>query len=305
MNTPYELEDLDDYLQGRMSTSDKAAFEQALANDPTLQQRLEALRAESSVLQMLRREHLLQQLEQWSEESDPEKKTDLMEGGRRTMLPRNLVFVLLGILMIIGLAIVWQIIGSKTAEQEVIQTPAPAGLNDTLQKPAVQEPIAQEAPPKDDPKANPVPKQDNTDYALLAANTYIDEDFSQTLMGDGGDDAESRYEQAVGFYGQKQYLKALKLLKSPEKSMEQEYLYLRGYTYYHLGDYPKAEQDFRAFRNFSNSDRKLDAIWCEVFCLVKQLPDSRSRLDKVLNEITGNPKHPYFDRAQQLQKSLK
>ena len=71
MNTPYEFEDLNDYLQGRMSPSDKAAFEQALADDPTLQQRLEALRAESSVLQMLRREHLLLQLEQWSEESAP------------------------------------------------------------------------------------------------------------------------------------------------------------------------------------------------------------------------------------------
>jgi TolA-binding protein len=305
MNTPYELEDLDDYLQGRMSASDKEVFEQALSNDPALQQRLEALRAESSVLEMLRREHLLQQLEQWSEEPSPEKKTDPTQVGQRAMLPRNLVFVLLGILLIIGVAIVWQIFGSKTDQQEGIQTPAPTILDDTLHKPAVQEPIAQEVPAKDDPKTSPAPDNDNAAYALLAANTYMEEDFTQTLMGDGGDDAESRYEQAVGFYSNKQYLKALKVLKNPEKSMEQEYLYLRGYTYYHLGDYQKAEQDFRAFRNFSTSDRKLDAIWCEVFCLVKQLPDARGRLDKVLKEITANPKHPYFDRAQQLQKSLR
>lgn len=302
MNTPYEFEDLNDYLQGRMSPSDKAAFEQALADDPTLQQRLEALRAESSVLQMLRREHLLQQLEQWSEESAPEKKTDPEQVGSKTILPRNLIIVLIAGLLVVVIAIVIKIFGFTDHSTGVQPSPPPTQLADTLQIPPAQEPIAQEAPRVEAPKPS---SPDDSDYSAIAANTYVEEDFSQTLMGDGADDAESRYEQAVGFYNQKQYLKALKLLKNPDKSMEQEYLYLRGYTYYHLGEYAKAEQDFKAFRNFTTSDRKLDAVWCEVFCLVKQLPASRSRLDKVLKEITVNPKHPYFDRAQQLKSKLK
>ncbi|HLP95060.1 MAG TPA: hypothetical protein VK168_13545 [Saprospiraceae bacterium] len=300
MNTPYEFEDLDDYLNDRMSASDKAAFEQTLTNDPALQQRLDALRAENTVLQLLRREHLLQQLEQWSDESVPEKKTDPVQVGRKTISSRNLIIIaLIALLLAIGIAIM--IKNSGVEDTPSINQPStpPAQLVDTLKKTPVQEPIAQKTP-----KEN-LPKVDNAAYAALAANAYVEEDFSQTLMGGGGDDAESRYAQAVDFYGKKQYKKALDLLKNPDKQLEQEYLYLRGYTYYHLGQYAKAEQDFKAFRNFTNSDRKLDAVWCEVFCLTRQLPASRSRLDKVLAEISANPKHPYFDRAQQLKNKLK
>ncbi|MBN8680325.1 MAG: hypothetical protein J0M29_19015 [Chitinophagales bacterium] len=300
MNTPYEFEDLDDYLNDRMSASDKAAFEQTLTNDPALQQRLDALRAESSVLQLLRREHLLQQFEQWSDESVPEKKTDPVQVGRKTISSRNLIIIaLIALLLAIGIAIMIKNSGVEDTPSNNQPSTPPAQLVDTLKNTPVQEPIAQETPKEE------LPKVDNAAYAALAANAYVEEDFSQTLMGGGGDDAESRYEQAVDFYGKKQYKKALDLLKNPDKQLEQEYLYLRGYTYYHLGQYAKAEQDFKAFRNFTNSDRKLDAVWCEVFCLVKQLPGSISRLEKVLNEIIANPKHPYFDRAQQLKSKLK
>lgn len=300
MNTPYEFEDLDDYLKDRMSASDKAAFEETLTNDPALQQRLDALRAENTVLQLLRREHLLQQLEQWSDESVPEKKTDPVQVGRKTISARNLIIIaLIALLLAIGIAILIKNSGVEDTPSNNQPSTPPAQIVDTLKKTPVQEPIAQETPQEK------LPKIDNTAYDALAANTYVEEDFRQTLMGDGGDDAESRYEQAVEFYSKKQYKKALDLLKNPDKQLEQEYLYLRGYTYYHLGQYAKAEQDFKAFRNFTNSDRKLDAVWCEVFCLTRQLPASRSRLDKVLAEISANPKHPYFDRAQQLKNKLK
>jgi tetratricopeptide (TPR) repeat protein len=202
-------------------------------------------------------------------------------------------------LLVIGIAIIIKNNSAKDTPANNQPNTPPVQIVDTLQKPPVQEPIAQETPQEK------LPKVDNAAYAALAENTYVEEDFSQTLMGDSGDDAESRYEKAVDYYTKKQYKKALELLRTPDKSMEQEYLYLRGYTYYHLGQYAKAEQDFKAFRNFTNSDRKLDAVWCEVFCLVKQLPSSRSRLDKLLQDITANPKHPYFDRARQLQQSLR
>ncbi|HAD11354.1 MAG TPA: hypothetical protein DCF33_02840, partial [Saprospirales bacterium] len=154
MNTPYEFEDLDDYLHGRMSPSDKAAFEQALADDPTLQQRLEALRAESSVLQMLRREHLLQQLEQWSEESAPEKKTDPEQVGSKTILPRNLIIVLIAGLLVVVIAIVIKIFGFTDHSTGVQPSPPPTQLANTQQKPPAKEPIAQEAPQVGAPKPN-------------------------------------------------------------------------------------------------------------------------------------------------------
>jgi hypothetical protein len=38
--------------------------------------------------------------------------------------------------------------------------------------------------------------------------------------------------------------------------------------------------------------------------MTRQLPDSRTRLDALLKEITANPKHPYFDRAKTLELAL-
>jgi len=61
------------------SASDRAAFEQVLETDPELLRRVEALQSESKVLRMLRNEHLLAQLDEWSNEV--EKKTDTPSGG--------------------------------------------------------------------------------------------------------------------------------------------------------------------------------------------------------------------------------
>ena len=74
MNPLYEFEDMEDYIHDRMSPSDRAAFEEALQSDAGLARRVEALRSESKVLRMLRNEHLLQQLNDWSAEGEAGKK---------------------------------------------------------------------------------------------------------------------------------------------------------------------------------------------------------------------------------------
>lgn len=306
MNPLYEFEDIEDYLQDRMSTSDRAAFEQALETDPDLVQRVEALRAESKVLRMLRNEHLLAQLDDWSKEEIPEKKTLPKASGRRpSIFSKRLLLLFLGLLLV-GFAITGKIMGWFENGQVSDNQPVVSLQPDTSKHstPVIKDPpIANNTNPVS-PKKEKKQAEANNVYATLADNSFVEEDFSQTLMGGDEGNAESRYEQAVKLYGAMQYKKALKLLEPLDKNQEQEFRYLRGYTYYHLGQYAKAEADFRAFRGYASSDRKLDAVWCEVFCLTKQLPGSRSRLDTVLKEILANPKHAYYDRAKALEMGL-
>ncbi len=305
MNPLYEFEDMEDYIHDRMSPSDRAAFEEALQSDAGLARRVEALRSESKVLRMLRNEHLLQQLNDWSAEGEAGEKTEPPSpGGKGRYLSRKWGIIAL-VLVALGLAIVWITNPNlfRTEQVEKGVTPSSIQNEDTTSTAPVapSRPIAAEKTPPAPPVQKPAASRD---FAAIAAKAYMEEDFSQTLMGAEEEASQTPYDKAVRLYGEKKYREALQLLATPDKNREQDALYLRGYTYYHLGQYASAEADFRKFRDFLDSDRKLDAIWCEVFCLTKQLPGARTRLNTVLKEITANPKHPYFDRAKALEIAL-
>ncbi len=308
MNPLYEFDDIDDYIQDRMSASDRAAFEQALETDADLVQRVEALKEESKVLRMLRNEHLLAQLDDWSKEEGPdEKKTDATDGGEKPRaIPRSRIIMAVVAILLVGITAVWMKYSAVEPKPVLEKSPdVPMVQPDTpALKPAIPDPpFAQE--PSKPPKEDVIPKPNTShEYDALAANSYLEEDFSQTLMGTEEDETELRYDQAVKKYNAKQYREALKLLEKPGKGRASEFRYLRGYVYYHLGQYAKAEKEFRAFRDLAGSDRKLDAIWCEVFCMAKQLPGSRARLDAVLLEITAKKSHPYYDKALAMQEAL-
>lgn len=306
MNTQYEFEDLEDYLSNRMSSSDRASFEQVLETDEVLQRRLEALQAESKVLRLLRKEYLLNQLETWSEEkaqSPGQTSHTPSDATTRTVSSKWkfwLLLALLGLLLgYFGIKKAWS---DKNQDTPLILE-KPILTPDTIRM-QQQAPVAQENLQALEKQVAPNTPTPNLDYKALAASTYVEEDFSPTLMGADGDQTPSAYDKAVRFYEEMAYKKALIQLENPKKGQEPEYQYLRGYVYYQMGQYAQAEKEFRAFRNMQNSDRQLDAVWCEVFCLTRQLPAARNRLNLVLEEITANPQHAYYARAKALQSAL-
>ncbi len=315
MNPAYEFEDIEDYLEDRMSESDRQAFEQALETDAGLAQRVSVLKAEPKVFRLLRDEYLLEQFAEWDKEADEKKRdvTSTASSGRarakviplyrQWWAPLAAVASLVGI---IAAGIVFGWFGPKTNEPAVVETKKP--VQDTAKSSApVKQQEKQERLAEKTPLPSPKPGTDNDAefYAALAAKNRLDEDFNETLMGaDDGEETEDNYTQAVKLYSAKHYKNALKLLQKPESDQNDQYLYLRGYVYFQLTDYAKAEQDFRELRKFQISDRKIDAVWCEAICMVHQLPASRKRLDTVLEEITANPNHHYFKQASDLQQAL-
>lgn len=310
MNPLYDFEDIDDYLNDRMSDSDRQAFELALQNDAALVQRVEALRAESKVLRLLRDEHLLGQFAEWESELD-EKKTASGGGSpdadfrvtsrnwRRWIIPAAAASV-------VGLALAGYFLGwfDPEAPQMARQDPPPAEQPIDTSKASQQTPVS----PLPTPPEAPKPDQEairRAQYAALGNEFYQDKDFKGTLMGDGGDEPTSAYTLAVKSYEAKDYAKALTLLEKPDPAQLQQFNYLRAYTLFHLKRYAEAEQAFREFRNVRRSVYKFDAQWGEVFCLLKQLPSpaAQKRLEGILTEME-DVDHPYHEKAGALRQKL-
>lgn len=311
MNTLYEFEDIEDYIKGRMSASDRRAFELALESDPELASRLEALRSEATVNRLLREEYLLEQFAQWEQEEKDASTvagntgmTGKMTAYRRWIIPAGIAASVIS-LICAGIAFHWF---DGVLRQPAITGAQPHGKPDTFHTPAPETHnpgLAVDSSGGQSPKKPSLPDPNTAFYATLADSAYIDEDFNQALMGaENSTNQTSRYARAVKLYIAGQYRDALKLLEKPEQNQLEEFLYLRGYTYYHLGQYTKAETDFHAFRNFPVSDRKMDAQWCEVFCMLRQLPASRKRLELLLLELKSNPGNVYAQRAAALWKTL-
>lgn len=310
MNAPYDFEDLADYLEGRMSDSDRKAFELALQSDTALAARLEALQSEAKVNRLLREEYLLEQFAEWEKEEQVARRaaTGIMQiwvSNRNWIIPAGVAASLIGILCV-GLIFHW----FDGPNPQPAWTGAQPDLNrDTPVMPAPParpgdfQVNATDSPAVPGAKQPDRMAQNAAFYAALADSAFIEEDFSEALMGAENPGNAGRYAKAVQLYAAGQYRQALKLLEDPEQNQLEEFLYLRGYTLYHLKQYDKAEADFRAFRNIPVSDRKLDAQWCEVFCMLKQLPASRNRLDRLLTELQSSP-GPYSGRAAALQKAL-
>lgn len=308
MNPLYEFDDMADYLEGRMSESDRRAFEQALQADAELARRLEALQSEVQVNRLLREEYLLEQFAEWEREEHSALEIPSKPGVmgkivayRSWIIPAGIAATVI-VLVCAGLFFHWfdaqtpqpAITGAQREQDTLPNAPSvtlhPGGMGDTASAQTAKQ------------RSNAV--RHAAFYAALADSAYIDEDFSQALMGaDSPADISGRYARAAGLYTSGRYREALKLLEKPEQNQLEEFLYLRGYTYYHLKQYDKAEADFRAFRRFPVSDRKLDAQWCEVFCMIRQLPASRERLDTLLTQLQSNP-GIYSERATALQKLL-
>jgi len=303
MNLEYDFDDIDDYLQDRMSDTDRAAFERALETNPELVQRVEVIKAEAKVLRLLRDEYIMDQFESWDKESIEKKTPRFFSAPGTDKQPFNskkwLLFALIVTILVILVVVYFNQVRPAGKKLPAVQPPEPSMPKDTTKSTQIidKEPVADVKGPNSD--------QNAAFIAQLTKETYRGDQFNERLMGDNTqEDTTDPYVIAVQLYEAKNYKAALNLLQQPNESQKSEYLYLRGYIYYHLGQYAKAEQDFHAFRGMQISDHKIDAVWREVFCLVPQLPGSRKRLEGILQEIMSNPSNAYYKDAVQLKKGL-
>jgi tetratricopeptide (TPR) repeat protein len=292
MNSAYDWEDIDDYVQGSMSEADSSRFEEAMAADAELARRVAACSAEPRVNRLLRNAYLLEQMRAWDkEQASPQADSHWNGWGSKGKM---LWLVLL--LIAVVLMVYWQAGDEGKDVQKPAEVPtllvdsSPSGAGGSEVVDSVVRKV-REAPPKN--------------LAAIRDNVFMEEDFLSIRMGGSLDEStSSQVELAAVLYTAGQYEEALGLLQLADSSCRDECLYLKGYTLYKLGRYAAAEAAFRTFRNYTFSARKFDAQWCEVFCMVAQLPEAQARLESLLKELATQEGHPYRQRAGDLLKKL-
>jgi hypothetical protein len=295
----YDFEDIDDYLNDRMSAPDRTAFEHALATDPDLVERVDALRAEGKVFRLLRDEQLLTKFSAWEKEREDDVITGNWNWIKRIGL-QKFWWLFAGLT---GLAVVG-IIVYKTVIKP--QNTTPDGQNAPLSQPPSNQPIVRQAPDTTIPPDKSIGPNPKLRYEALTTLVYKDHTFKTVPMGQGQEVKETDYIKAVQLYESRQYASALKLLQTVDTVQKLQYLLLRAYTRYHLQQYVEAERDFRVIRESNSPFLIYDAQWGEVFCLVRQLPSvsARKRLDAHLKDM-AHVDHPYHKDAAILEKALK
>lgn len=310
MNQAYDFDDIDDFLQGRMREADRQAFEQTLASDPELQRQVEALRAEAKVLQLLREEGLLGQFAEWETELERDHVAVPLTaspggGGKENRYRRWLIPAAAAVVGFVAVGIAFDLFKRGTPDPGIVDKPVLTQPDSS----GAQAPILE----KNEPYVEQTPKKGADKSPQSTPNAYIamadryasgSGDFDQ-VRGDAAEDDTSRISQAARLYNEKQYKEALSLLQKIDPAQQQQYLYLRALTYYHLGRYEQAGKDFREFRGFDLAEKKYEAQWWEALCLLKQMPGSRAKLVAVLQEMIDTPDHPKGGDATELLQKIK
>lgn len=285
MNPVYDWDDIDDYVLGSMSDTDRQRFEEVLATDAELARRVAACRAEPRLNRLLRNAQLREQLRVWDGEA-----AGASSKRQRRFGSKGWWGLLVLLLIVIVLLVVF-----RPAVDEGETVP---GRPDPPASSAQSPPVVNGEPTEQNDLQQPDRQRPKDKYAALRKGVFIAEDFLPVRMGAVEDSQQSDYpRQAASLYATGNYAEALDLLIIADSSCQHECLYLKGYTLYQLERYEEAEAVFRSFRNYAFSARKLDAQWCEVFCMVQQLPGARARLHLLLAQMVADAEHPYSDQA--------
>jgi hypothetical protein len=274
MNPRYDITDLEDYLNPHsdMSPSDRAEMEAALATDPELALRLDALRAEPQVMVLLQKELLRQRLSAWK---TGQKK-------RRLFFGTALVIGLLVAVAIIAAFYFWQI--HRTPEREV----------------AAPDQIAVTPPPAVIPPRGMVDTTDNTEplvhpesysrtqtaYFVQIADDLIAVNKPGRSYTGGSGAGDSLYNRALAQY-ETDAPEALRLLQRSEQldSANVNVLRLQAYLLYSLGRNTEAARAYARLKTVPNTLYLVDAEKAEIACYLGLLPGARSAVDSLLDQI--------------------
>lgn len=316
MNRPYDFEDIEDYLNGKMSDADHIEFEKTLADDADLATKVNAARSEAKLLRMLRDEALLNQFETWEKQLAAPAMPDsghVASNETSARISRWKLLLAVGILAaglwILGIYRGWfgdrNIVpaDNQTVPQDTVT------ILDPIPGFEQKRPIAGEQYPIIPKEKSPLEEENQpqrpvqNEFLALADHNEIETGAFGGVRSDGSTEL-TRYEQAAGFYNDKKYRQALKLLQEPDSTQLQQFLYLRAYTYYKVGLFDLAGEDFRAFRQFRFAQKKYDAQWGEILCLLRTMPKSKAALLTVLDEIIAVETHTHRDKALELKKAL-
>lgn len=302
MNFQYNFDDIDDYVQGRMSDADRAAFEAALTADPQLAVQVDALRAEATVLRSLRREGLLEKMTEW--EGEMPAKPKVVPLWQRPWM-QAVAAAVTAILLVWAL---WPNFQTKPADTGIADRP---GLQDSSSDITASNSRSKDTFKEGSEKSvSPPQKQPpiESPYAELAVRNFNTDYSSIHLMGESGTQKEQNPLQlAAEAIEQKKYEKALAYLKKVPDGNPDDYSaaqIMAGDVYFLQKKFALAEKAYLQPAQ-SKKDKFRDvAQWHLLLAYLAIYPQKTGDFERTINAILNDEAHPYNESAKSIRNQL-
>lgn len=296
MAKKYSDREKESYVRGQMPAKDRKRLEADMAQDKGLAQEIDTYRAEAALYQIMEEEDLLNQLSDWDQEK--EKKGN-SSGSKWWKYGLGLLVLGIAALVVIKLDLIpGSPVEDIPSETQAVPT---TDEDDTLQEET--ESIQETETDGTNSETEDSPVASTIDYDAEALDFYNNAPFRVQLRSNANAQTpDSRYQQALAAFEDENYTRSLQLLDPLDTARLQAFLFLRAHTYYQLDRLPEAQADFAAFRNFSVSLLKQDAIWGEALSLLRQMPATEERLLPLLDTLrsTANPYRAQADSLLQV-----
>lgn len=290
MNHPYDFNDINDYIEGRMSEADRLAFEKDLSQNQELQTALKAALAQEEIMRYLRTKALQQKMEAWMDEEDtsPERRLRIIPFS-----PWKMVAVAAAFALLVSAYFWW--FAPKSDLDKVAETPQPQPADTLKTKPANPEPgivlpenreklAIQENNKKNNkkPESTTTPEEPSEPAYLAIAEERInplERYFADTYRSIGNNNDTSRQTILKQLLVEKRYdeMAAEKQITTPEG------IYLQAIALFRLHKFREAADKFDAIPE--GNSLYYDAQWAKALALVPQLPGTCKELSALFDSI--------------------
>ena len=152
--------------------------------------------------------------------------------------------------------------------------------------------------------------QDNTPSTTETEDKYFTEVAEEaytvpsetTVRGNSPEDALS---QASDAFSEKAYQKAIDLAQTvlPSNALFAPSLVIKAHAYFKLKQYQKAETAFQELIKIGKPYSE-DAEWYIILCYLTDYAQHKNAIQTRLNKILSDSGHPYFEKAQKIQKKI-
>lgn len=305
---------IDDYLRGRLTAAELAAFEANLAADAALAALVQQQRRENMALEALSERDLRTRMSAWEREA-PATPALQPAGGRYRL--RWIGWAAAAVVLL--MAGWWffrtpQPVEAPVAVQPTIpatpssKTPTPARPNEKTPAAEPEKDIAQNAPRRETPTpqpAPPAPREKTVDYAALADEYYRQNTFFPSNSNSGGTGAAS-YDRAVQDFKKGKYAELLSQWRRGGKlnANDLKVKELVAHSLLKSGQYDEAVNTFREIVNTRRQPYADRAEWALALTYLKQMPGKEALLQKSLDRILARPGHGFYGEAKALKGRL-
>ncbi len=307
MNEDALHEKLEKYVRGWLSPEDSAALERELAKDAALREQLRLHRLELEAHEYLLREQLRQNVRKWVDESPPDATP-----SRPATIWKKWGLVMLIVALVAAISIWFMNQNPETPSTQPIEQKKMESVSLDTIKP----PIASQAETTPDVVKAPVTRPERRFFATVASLYKEPLNIRSIALKSTQQDLQDSTAFGAGIRAYKQgdfQAAVLEFKKITPQNNPAQYDLSREWLAHawlnlglETGNFQAAVTEFQAILDQKTGDVAQDrAEWYLLLCLAADYPRQKQKVDKLIQDITGQKFHSYREDAEKLQAELR